>query len=201
VTGRATQNDRRRASVSKLQSLAPDGRTCPSPHRRPPSRSGSLGAPGPGRPPVGQVGPLSARPSGEPAAPPGRRPEAGSGAPHLPHRPGWRPPAGKGMISSQFLPSRSRHRAEPGRGPHHAPGHRRRRADPRLILAQPTGVFSQGHLSANCRTAVETRVHQSGGQPTSPAPAHGRALTRSPPLPGGQGVAAAPGKPLSSAQF
>jgi hypothetical protein len=124
VTRSATQNDRPRASVSELQSLAPDGRTCPSPHRRQPSRPGRLGAPGPGRPPVGQVGPLSARPSGEPAAPPGRRPEAGSGAPHLPHRPGWR--QDRNGPSSTSSTSRPRHRAEPGRGPHHAPGHRRR---------------------------------------------------------------------------
>ena len=82
-------------------------------------------------------------------------------------------------------PSRPRHGAGPGRGHHHAPGHRRRRADPRLILAQATGPFSEGHLPANCRTAVGTRAHQSGGQPTSPAPAHGRALTRSPPEPPG----------------
>ena len=40
--------------------------------------------------PWGRWGPRSARPTGEPAAPPGRRPAAGSGAPHLPHRPGWR---------------------------------------------------------------------------------------------------------------
>ena len=82
---------------------------------------------------------------------------------------------------SQSLPSRPRRRAEPGRGPHHAPGRRRRRTDPRLSNAQPTGALSQGQLSANCRTAAPTRAHQSGGQPTSPAPAHGRALTRPPP--------------------
>jgi len=153
--------------VSELQSLAPDGRARPSAHPRQPPRPGRLGAPSTGRPPVGRVGPLSARPSGVPPAPPGRRPEAGSGAPHLPHRPGWRP-AKKSMVSSQFLPSCPRHRAEPGRGPRHAPGRRRHRTDLRLILAQPTGVFSQGHLPANCRTAVETRAHHSGGQPTSP---------------------------------
>ena len=116
-----------------------------------------------------------------------------------PSRPGRLGAPGPGRASTSST-SRPRHRDGPGRGLDHAPGHRRCRAGPRLILAQATGVFSQGHLSANCRTAVPTRAHQSGGQPTSPAPAHGRALTRSPPLPGGQGVAAAspghaPGKP------
>lgn len=53
----------------------------------------------------------------------------------------------------------SRPRPGPGRGPHHAPGQRRRRAGPRLSYAQPTGVFSEVHLPANCRTAVPTRAH------------------------------------------
>ena len=121
-----------------------------------------------------------------------RSPGAGKGRCEPPLRSGPRSAFGRPLTApdaapprregrSTFLQSRPRHRAGPGRGPHHAPGHRRRRTDPRLSNAQPTGALSQGHLSANCRTAVETRAHQSGGQPTSPAPAHGRALTRSPP--------------------
>jgi hypothetical protein len=49
--------------------------------RVPPQR-GRCGAPAPGRPPMGQVGPSSARPAGYPQHRRDRRP-------HLPHRPGW----------------------------------------------------------------------------------------------------------------
>src|ERR1700752_3323655 len=67
---------------------------------------------------------------------------------------------------------------------------------PARTMPHPPGAPSHGHLSANSRTAVPTRVHQSGGQP-HPAPAHGRALTRPPPTPHGvNGVAAA--TPLST---
>ncbi len=42
-------------------------------------------------------------------------------------------------------------------------------------------AISMGQLAAQRSPAVPTRVHQSGGQPTSSRPAHGRALDRSPP--------------------
>jgi hypothetical protein len=50
----------------------------------------------------------------------------------------------------------------------------------------PTGTvaISVGQLSAQRPPAVPTREHQSGGQPTSSRPTHGRALDRAPPQPG-----------------
>ena len=42
-------------------------------------------------------------------------------------------------------------------------------------------AISVGQLAAQRSAAVPTREHQSGGQPTSHRPAHGRALDRAPP--------------------
>ena len=50
-----------------------------------------------------------------------------------------------------------------------------------------TVAISVGQLSAQPPPAVPTRVHQSGGQPTS-RPAHHRTLDRAPPTIGGAGV-------------
>jgi hypothetical protein len=46
---------------------------------------------------------------------------------------------------------------------------------------QAWGVLSEGHLPANRRPAVPTRVHQSGGQPTHAAPARRADLRARPP--------------------
>ena len=52
------------------------------------------------------------------------------------------------------------------------------------MTAAATVAISVGQLSAQRPPAVPTREHQSGGQPTSSRPAHGRALDRGPPRPG-----------------
>jgi hypothetical protein len=48
-------------------------------------------------------------------------------------------------------------------------------------IVPPIGALSMRQPAAQRSPATPTRVHQSGGQPTSSRPAHGRALDRAPP--------------------